>query len=226
MERFRRLFGALSCCIAILLLSTSISQAGIIDIFVDTTPVQGSTGALTFDFIDGDGLVNNTMTVSGFTSDAVLSTGAASGDVTGGLSPGPLVLGDMDFFNGWLQDLTFGAFISFQLESTGNGSFSSPDSFSFSLLDSSLLPYATDDPLGTDALLILDISNANPVAQSFASASATLTVSKVFIPVLAPGTLLLFMIGGTGMLGMGLRKRGAYRLKDGNTAEAMDSGQV
>ncbi len=213
MERFRRLFDALSCCIAMSLLSTSISQAGIIDIFVDTTPIQGSTGALAFDFIDSDGLVNNAITVSDFTSDAVLSTGAASGDVAGGLSPGPLVLGDMDFFNGWLQNLTFGAFIGFQLESTGNGSSSSPDSFSFFLLDSSLLPYATDDPLGTDALLILDISNANPVAQSFASASATLTVSEVFIPIPVPGTLLLFMIGGTGMLGIGLRKRGAYRLK-------------
>ncbi len=215
MERFRRLFGALSCCIAVSLLSTSISHAGIIDIFVDTTPIQGTTGSLAFDFIDGDGLVNNTITVSDFTSDAILSTGAASGDATGTLSPGPLVLGDTDFFNGWLQDLTFGAFINFQLESTGNGSSSSPDSFSFSLLDSSLLPYATDDPLGTDALLILDISNANPVAQSFASASATVTVSEVPIPVPTPGTLLLFIIGGTGMLGIGLRKRAVYRLKDG-----------
>jgi len=215
MERFRQLFGALSCCIAISLLSTSISHAGIIDILVDTTPLQGTTGVLAFDFIDGDGLANNAITVSDFTSDAVLSTGAASGDVTGMLSPGPLVLGDTDFFNGWLQDLTFGTFISFQLESTGNGSFSPSDSFSFSLLDNSFFPYATDDSLGTDALLILDISNANPVAQSFASASATVTVSEVPIPVPTPGTLLLFIIGGLGILGIGQRKRGAYRLRDG-----------
>ncbi len=197
-----------------LFLSTGGSHAGIVDILVDTTPLQGTCGALAFDFIDGDGLVNYTVTISGFTSDATLSAGSASGDVSGTLSPGPLVLGDTDFFNGWLQDLTFGAFINFQIESTANGPFAPPDSFSFFLLDSSLLPYATDDPLGKDALLILDIANANPVAQAFASASATLTISDVSVPVPTPGTLLLFMIGGSGILGIGLRKRGAYCRKD------------
>ncbi|HHH47313.1 MAG TPA: PEP-CTERM sorting domain-containing protein [Gammaproteobacteria bacterium] len=145
-------------------------------------------------------MANNTITISSFVSDAVLSTAASSGDVTGDLS-GSLVLGDGDFFNEWLQNLTFGASFSFRLESTANGPFSPPDSFSLFLLDSSLLPYATDDPLGTDALLVLDIGNTDPEAQVFASASATATTSRGVIPVPAPSTLLLLTAGGIGMLG-------------------------
>ena len=183
--------GLISCCFAVFVLSVGVSRAGIIDVFVDTTPIQGTTGALAFDFLDGDGLENNAITISNFVSDAVLSTDVSSGEVTGDLASGPLVLGDGDFFNEWLQNLIFDASFSFRLESTVSGLFLPPDSFSLFLLDSGLLPYATDDPLGTDALLVLGIGNTDPEAQVFASASATATTSRGVIPVPAPMALIL-----------------------------------
>ncbi len=198
MKHFEMFAIVLFCCATILLFPVT-SNASIFNITIDTTPIQGTSGALAFDFLDGDGLVNNTVTISNFTSDATLSTGVPTGDITGTLSPGPVVLGDGDFFNEWLQDLTFGATLNFQLEITGNGPFTPvPDSFSFFLLDNTLFPYATSDPLGADALLIVDIDNTNPSVQTFVSSSATVVVSAVPLP----GALLLFVSGGFGIIGI------------------------
>lgn len=168
------------------------AYASIYDVTIDTSPIQSTAGFMAFDFIDGDGFINNSITISNFSSDAALLTEDLEGDVSGTLNPGPMVIGDGDFFNEMLQEVTFGTFVNFRVETTGNGPFGpTPDSFAFFLLDSGFFPYPTTDPLGTDALMVVDIDNAQPVPQVFASASASAAVSLVPLP-----GALVFLISG------------------------------
>ena len=142
------------------------------DVSIDTTPLQGTDGYVAFDFIDGDGLINNSITIAGFDSDATLGGFTIAGDVTGSLVPGPSVIGDTDFFNELLQSLTFGTFLSFRLDATVSGPFIPfADSFSLFLLDTAFIPYPTSDPLGSDALLVLDIDGLGARPTAFTSAS-------------------------------------------------------
>jgi hypothetical protein len=64
------------------------SQANQVTVSLDTTSLSGSIAQLAFDLIDGDGLVNNSVTISDFSSNGVLGTGSFSGGVTGSL-PNP-----------------------------------------------------------------------------------------------------------------------------------------
>lgn len=192
--------------IGVLLLSAASFNANAFSyaVSIDTTQLQGITGAIAFDLIDGDGLVNNTVSIENFTSDATLATNFVTGDVSGDLGSGPLDIGDASFFNEWLQDVTFGSFINFRLTGSANGPFSPvPDSFSFFVLDSALVPYPTSDPLGADALFVIDIENADPAVQVFTSSTSTVSVSAVPVP----AGLWLFVSGGAAMLGLSRRTR-------------------
>jgi len=172
--------------VALLIAASGTAWSSVVNISIDTTPLQGVTGSIAFDFIDGDGLVNNSVTVRNFSTDAMTATGSPTGDVTGSLQPGPVTLADSSFFNEWLQDLTYGSFINFQLESTANGPFTpAPDALSVLLLDSALAPYATSDPFGTDALLTLEIDSTSPVVQLFTSAAASASMTAVPAPAAA-----------------------------------------
>ncbi len=188
-------------------LGVETAYASIYDVTIDTSPIQSTAGFMAFDLIDGDGLINNSITISNFSSDAALITEAVTGDVIGALNPGPMVIGDGDFFNEMLQEVTFGTFVNFRLETTGNGPFGpTPDSFAFFLLDSGFFPYPTNDPLGTDALMVLDIDNAQPVPQVFVSASASANVSLVPLP----GAIVLLMSGLVALAGVARKSAGRH----------------
>ncbi len=185
--------------LAVLMVLTSTAtcaQSSSFDISVDTTPLAGMAGFLAFDFLDGDGLVNNRITLSDFASNATLGTLSLAGDATGSLVPGPLVLSDSAFFDAALQEVTFGTVLSFRLTATAEGPFSPfPDAFSFFLLDDALLPFATDDPSGADTLLAVDIASVNPVPEAFGSTLATVNVRPAGDPVPAPATAMLVAMG-------------------------------
>lgn len=151
--------------ITTLLLTTSIAHAAPIQVTIDTSALSGTTGSIAFDFLDG-GIPVNAIVVSDFTSDGTLGTATLSGDVSGTLA-GTVSLGDMDFFNEYLQGLTFGSSLSFTFDTTGNpadpGSF--PDGFSFFLLDGTGMPVpTTSDPTGSNALFLYNVGEADPFA--------------------------------------------------------------
>ena len=130
-----------------------------IQISIGTSVLSGAPGTLAFDFIDSDGLVNNSVSIENFSSDATLSSGISTGSVSGML-PGTVTLSDASFFNELLVPATFGSSISFTLDYT-NAAGSPPDSFTLFILDATAFnSLVTTDLLG-DALLEVDMTGGS-----------------------------------------------------------------
>jgi hypothetical protein len=147
----------------------------IVDVSIDTTPLAGTQGYIAFDLLRGDPLQDNTATVSDFVSTGTLGDIGPSGDVTGSLTPGPLVLTADQFFNEWLEEITYGAGVTtFQLDLTTvcSGGVATPDEFEFFLFDENGNPLPTSDPTGGDAVFAIEITGASTSAQVFSSADA------------------------------------------------------
>jgi hypothetical protein len=165
-------------------------NAASFQINIDTNLLTGNQGQLIFDFIDGDGDINNSIRIEDFNTDGSLEPATITGDISGTL-PGEVIIKDTDFFTELLQPISLSTTIDFGLNFTehfSGGSFR--DSFAFFLFDesgiSSLL--STSDPTGNDALFVLDITNAGIELQNFSP-----TVSAQAIP--EPNTLLIFGLG-------------------------------
>ena len=177
---------------------------------LDTSSLSGTVAQLAFDFIDGDGVVNNTVIVSDFYTTGTLGNSSFSGGVTvTNPGPFPVTLTDTDFFNEFLQEITLGNSVSFTLNLTQQApSGLLPDSFSFFLLNSTAtLPlFATTDDLDPDfsagTLFQVDIDgSSNGVVYNFAPADTGSAVTWTVEPVASvplPSTALLL---GAGLLG-------------------------
>lgn len=159
-----------------------------IEIIVSTPALNGVAASLAFDLIDG-GPPSNAVTLSGFQANGSLGGASGTGDVAGTF-PGSVQLGDSSFFNEYLQNVTLGTTLRFVFDATGQPAApgSSPDAFSFFILDAAtLLPlFTTSDPTGADAMLRFDMGASIPL-QLFTSSSATIRVAGPnAVP--APGT--------------------------------------
>ncbi|HTA69398.1 MAG TPA: NF038129 family PEP-CTERM protein [Bryobacteraceae bacterium] len=165
---------------------------------VDTTPLAGVAGYMAFDLFGGVPLQDNVSTITSFATTGTLLAGAStSGDVSGSLTPGPLVeTADMDF-NEWLQPITFGSGLTtFDVDlTTSYIPLSTPDSFSFTLLDNTFTPFATSDPLGADRLFAIDLVGADTTPDVFTSSFATATVTASGSAVPEPNLLPLAFLG-------------------------------
>jgi len=159
-------------------LSSTFAMADVIlDVAVNTTPIEGVAGYLAFDFLGGTPVANNTATISGFTSDATLGAVTPSGDAAGTIFPGPGTLDDTNFFfNEFLQAVTYGTKISFTLDLTTSGS-AIPDNFALYLLDSTQNPFPTSDPTGANSLFAINITGLGLTPDIYTSSSATVTIT-------------------------------------------------
>ncbi|OIP63251.1 MAG: hypothetical protein CO150_07710 [Nitrospirae bacterium CG_4_9_14_3_um_filter_53_35] len=164
-------------------------------ITVDTIPLSGQSGFIAFDFAAGSPVPGNSAVISSFNSDSTLGSFSQSGDVSGILVPGPLSLGDTQFFNEWLQSMSsFGTTLSYQLDLGSNTALGgSPDSFSFFLLDSHQIPFATSDPTQADALIAIDLNGSSTTPSVYTSSFATAGIQPINI-IPEPSSLWLTVI--------------------------------
>ena len=130
---------------AILWVAPLTANATALQFTLETPSLSGATAYLAFDFINGDGVVNNTVTISDFATDGTLGVASPTGGASGTLIPGPVTLTDTDLFNSFLQALTLGASLSFTVNLTEQPSVALfPDSFAFSLLNDSAFAAVRD----------------------------------------------------------------------------------
>jgi len=174
----------------------SFSAAILDQVTIDTTPLAGVSGFLAFDLLGGSPFQGNVATISMFATTGTLGATSPSGDVTGTLAAPPVVLTASTFFNEYLQAIAFGSGLTtFELSLTSNFmAGSTPDTFSFFLLDSTMAPFATSDPGGSNALFIIDLSDS-PVPQVFTSASASATVVPASTALPEPRSSVLLLLG-------------------------------
>ena len=174
---------------ASLLLAASGAPASTI-VNVGTTPLSGTSATLAFDFIDGDGVVNNSVTISSFQSDGTVGTPIPTGAVAGTI-PGTVTLSDTQFFNELLVPVVLGSSISFHVDSS-NAPGSPPDSFSLFLLDAAAVNslVATNLPGGALMQIQMDGTSTNLLLASSIDPAVTIsTGSAIATP--EPGSLLL-----------------------------------
>lgn len=193
-----------------LLLMCRSALANSVDISIGTAPLSGVAGTLAFDFIDGDGIVDNTISIENFASDATLSSGIVTGSVSGSL-PGTVTLSDGSFFNELLVPATFGSSISFTIDYTNVGG-TPPDAFTFFLLDDTAIDSLVTTNLSGNALLEIDMNGNSAGSVNLASnISPTVTVSTNSglppPPVPEPSSFLLAASGISTIIGIRKNRR-------------------
>ena len=155
--------------------------------------LTGKAAKLSFLLLDGDGAINNTVTVTDFMTNGTLGVGSATGGVSGDLG-GTLTLADQDFFNEWLQDFAVGASLKFTLDFTTEfGVGPAPDSFGLALLGANMLPLVTTDLPG-DELLHVDLGGfgAGVVQQAQRIEPTPIPLPPTVLVMLAAGLPLAF----------------------------------
>jgi tetratricopeptide (TPR) repeat protein len=180
------------------------ASAGVIQVSLDTAPLSGTAGTLAFDFIDGDGIVNNSVSILDFQSDATIGPAITTGDVTGAF-PGTVTLSDTQFFNELLLPVTLGSSASFEVDYT-NVAGSPPDSLSFFLLDPSAINSLVTTDLSGNTLLEVDMNGSSTTAVLLPSSiSAGVGISLTSgspSPVPEPKSLALLCIAFFSMAGL------------------------
>jgi hypothetical protein len=145
------------------------ARADSFDVSLKTSPLVGlGPQILLFEFIDGDGVVDNSLTLSAFnfgtgaalgTADYSGTTGV-SGDLTSGIAMNDS--GGLAIFD---QEFNAGASLSFQLSISNNFAGVTPDEFSMFVCDLSFDCYSNDTVAGN--LLGLGLTGGTLSPSSF-----------------------------------------------------------
>lgn len=203
-------------CLAGLVLFASVAPA-LADGFTVTLNTSGTnlTGAqaLVFELTDGDGVVDNSLTLSDFSlgggSTAApadyLGTTGVSGDVSG-----TIAMDDSGGLALFSQDVNLGSSLSFLLSTSNNFAGTTPDGFVMALCATDFSSCYSDDADGSLLLLPLDGTTLSSASFTLTGASAqdlpapVVTAGSGMTPVPEPSGLILM---GCSMLTMGFLLR-------------------
>jgi len=182
--------------------------ADVVDVTIETRSLAGTTGVLVFDLIDGDGIPDNSVTITGYQSDGILLgppvlTGGGSGDLSSSAN-----LTDRNFFNELAAPLTLGNQIQFTLDATHNFAGGVPDNLSLFLLDPTGQNSLVATNITGDALFSLDLNGTPVQAATEISPGLSVTIGAPLSAVPEPSSLYLFAGSLVAlMLGRGLVQR-------------------
>jgi len=148
----------------------------LLQVSLDTSTLAAVPGPLYVDFQFNDGgLPGNNTAVIQNSAGALLGAvnAASSGDFSGSL-PGVVTLRDTGFFNEFIQEVTPGSHLQFDVALTTNdeGPGNAPDEFSFSLLDSGLVTIPTTAFNG--AFLTVDVGGGPATVATAGAPGGTL----------------------------------------------------
>jgi len=183
-----------------ILLSSRVAAAGTLNVTLGTGALSGTASVLAFDFIDGDGVVNNTVLLSNFSSDATFDPETSTGSVTGTL-PGTVTFTDGEFFNELLAPATLAGSIAFTLDYT-NVAGDLPDTFSVFLLDSIAVNSRVTTDLPGNALLQITLNGNGAGAVVLAT-----SVDPAVTVVPEPSSLSLAALGASAMGALSILRR-------------------
>jgi len=163
-----RLLGFVVLTGLVLVACVAPAKADSTTVTLNTSTLSG-TQVVVFQFSDGDGLVDNSLTLSDFNFGGGSAVGLPDFGGTTGVS-GDLVSGiSMDDSSGFLtlfvQDFDPGSSLSFLLNTTDNFAGGSPDVFAMSVCDTSFNCYSDDT--NTGALLVLSLNGGTLSASDF-----------------------------------------------------------
>ena len=164
-----RLLGFVVLAGLALMLCAVPAKADSSEVTLNTSTLTG-TQVVVFQLTDGDGLIDNSLTLSSFNFGGGSAVGlpdyggttGVSGNLTSGIS--------MDDSSGFLalfvQDFNPGSSLSFLLNTTDDFAGGSPDVFAMSICDTSFNCYSDD--ANTGALLVLSLNGGTLSASDFA----------------------------------------------------------
>jgi hypothetical protein len=147
---------------------------------LNTSSLAGAGGRFEFLLLDGDGVANNSVTISNIVSNGTFIGTECSVGCTGG--PTSFVIDDSLGFGQFLYDLTLGSSLTFSLSYTTNFSgvpgTDPPDRFALSLLDpdTNFSLIRTDLLFPSDALQTIDLIGSG-VVQTARSTSPSIGIS-------------------------------------------------
>ena len=174
------------------------------DVSLDTSAISGADGQVVFELIDGDGVVDNSLSLSSFD----LGGGAigapadylGSSGVSGDLS-GTIAMDDSGGSAFFTQLVSFGTSLVFRL-STTNVPGGTPDAFSMALYTPDFSACYSDDQIGC-TLLQVDLVGGTLSPASFALNGASAQDLPAPVVTLAsapePASLLLLVAGLFGL---------------------------
>lgn len=164
---------------------------------IDTTSLAGVGGYLDLQLNPGASDAQPVqVSISNFSTDALLGAGVADGAVSGSL-PGELVIDNTDALNAWLQGMVFGSRIAFTLDMRSAPDAGSGSSFATLLWDADFNPLLA--AAGGDAALRIDLTPAAPPAWAMSSA---VQVSAVPEPAIASS-----LLAGLVLIGFAVKRR-------------------